>query len=572
MGFLTVEDANTVNLNHINELYELNTANISTGEFENVLYDFVVCSHSINGSDHTFTFKIQNSLWHGGYSIHKSITSESFDDTTNTLTVVTSRDSIKLVLRLCNYEDFNLGHSSGEISSPKTPVGTILKNQLNKNYKFYYTNYVPSRDIYITGGTTSDDDPLPRHHKNIIEEAGLYTFVDPDYGEPIATVLIAIAKTDLVFDLNSTLTVGKLNHIRLKVNSHYLPSGDLVDGAELDIVVNYNGTLITAEYDSSINDYCFDLDLRDKINDTPVNLTVLVNESEYVSPSVHNVVLGCTYQSASSFNELTSSIISGAETIKLTSDIVFTGNLDLTHPLHLICEGNTVNLSSYSISVKETSFTVDNGNFINGTPAIIQDADSKVICNNCSFTNASITDEYKGSVISTLPCENITTLLKGCSILNCHHSIYHQGTLTVINMDATYNDFNDSIDTDYSAFLTMYQGTCDITQSSFNIYYPDLCTDEIDVKFSESLLGLGENVLFNNSLASNLNKHDSLPFFLNYNNQSSIYCRYYYTELEECLVTQAVTGSENKAVCHTILGNPTIYKNNVTVTRATEED
>ena len=562
MSFITVEDTNTVNLKPVHDYHTIDTSKISLDEFENVFYDFCSVSHSISGNTHVFEFIIQNSLWTGGYRVRRDgetiTTTTSYDSSSSTLSVsFTSSDPtdghIELELYLCSFKDAT---SLNQIYARLVDSPIIYVNRDFELGSIVRIDYRNQYGAEVWADVQIDNFGLT---KTVISDTNVF-------------ILVLVEKTGLVFDLTGTVTVGKLNHVPLSIDSHYLPTGDLVDGAELDIVINYNGTLITAEYDSSINDYCFDLDLRDKINDTPVNLTVLVNESEYVSPSVHNVVLGCTYPSASSFNELTSLIVSGAVTIKLTSDIVFTGNLDLTHPLHLICDDNTVNLSSYSISVKETSFTVDNGNFINGTPAIIQDKDSKVTCNNCSFSNASITDEYKGSVISTLPYENIVTIMRGCSILNCHHSIYHQGTLTIINMNATYNDFNDSIDTDYSAFLTMYQGTCDITQSSFNIYYPDLCTDEIDVKFAESLVGLGENVLFNNSLASNLNKHNSLPFFLNYNNQSSIYCRYYYSELEECLVTQAVTGSENKAVCHTILGNPTIYKNNVTVTRATEED
>ena len=48
MSFLTVEDVNTVNMNYINTIYVLDTANIDTDEFNNVLYDFIKCSHSIN--------------------------------------------------------------------------------------------------------------------------------------------------------------------------------------------------------------------------------------------------------------------------------------------------------------------------------------------------------------------------------------------------------------------------------------------------------------------------------------------------------------------------------------------
>ena len=69
MSFLTVEDVNTVNLNHINEFHEIDTSKISLQEFENVLYDFVICNHTISGAEHTFTFEIHNSLWSRLYHV-----------------------------------------------------------------------------------------------------------------------------------------------------------------------------------------------------------------------------------------------------------------------------------------------------------------------------------------------------------------------------------------------------------------------------------------------------------------------------------------------------------------------
>ena len=103
MSLLTVEDVNTVNLNHINEFYELDTSKISEQEFNNVLYDFCIVSHEIQGNNHIFTFEIHNDLWRGGYYFTKS--DGSYLDvngnySNNVLTLITSENSVKLVLYL----------------------------------------------------------------------------------------------------------------------------------------------------------------------------------------------------------------------------------------------------------------------------------------------------------------------------------------------------------------------------------------------------------------------------------------------------------------------------------------
>ena len=106
MSLLTVEDVNSVNLNPINEFYEIKTNEISTQEFDNVLYDFSFVSHSINGNTHIFTFEIHNDLWTGGYYFTKNngeyldITADYRD---NLLIVTTNESTICLVLYLSNF-------------------------------------------------------------------------------------------------------------------------------------------------------------------------------------------------------------------------------------------------------------------------------------------------------------------------------------------------------------------------------------------------------------------------------------------------------------------------------------
>ena len=106
MSFLTLEDVNTANLDYINEYYELDTSKIATEEFENVVFDFCVVSHSISGSEHTFTFDVHNTLWTGAYWLSKSngvyINSDA-NVIDNAISFVTTECSVKLHLYLCSF-------------------------------------------------------------------------------------------------------------------------------------------------------------------------------------------------------------------------------------------------------------------------------------------------------------------------------------------------------------------------------------------------------------------------------------------------------------------------------------
>lgn len=108
MTFLTLEDYNSINFKPINEYYELNTQDISEQEFTNVLFDFCIVSHEIDGNEHTFSFQIQNSLWAGGYWFSKQNgdyidTYVEYDWADNSLTITTNESSIILNLYLCSF-------------------------------------------------------------------------------------------------------------------------------------------------------------------------------------------------------------------------------------------------------------------------------------------------------------------------------------------------------------------------------------------------------------------------------------------------------------------------------------
>lgn len=554
MNFLTVEDVNTVSLNHINEYYELNTANISEQVFNGVLYDFIIVSHSISGDNHIFTFEIHNSLWTGGYYFKKGdgtyiSNNGSYDAPNNTLTFTTTESSLKLVLYLCSFApSFNLTRLTQRLTSSN--IIYITKNQAGNNQNVSYTLL----DTNTQGGVTIDLSP------------GLKTVNNQIY------VLVSLKKTDLIFNLDNTeLTVGIVNHVRLNIDNKYLPNGTLVDEDLLQIKVIYEDTINSAYYDGNINDYFFDLDLTDKNNAKPIKIKVVVNEIDLVNAGLFEYTLFCKYNSASSFNELQSILSGTSEIIELTGDINFSSNLIITHDLLLIGDGNHLNLNQHSFIISET-ITVKflNCNFNQGNPCIIQNNNTKIVLTNCTFTNASISDNYKGSVLSSEYGGNIVGELNNCTFINCHHTLYYNGNLTINKCKALFNLWNNNVDPDYSAFLTIYDGIVEIANSIFDIDYntDNLCNNQIDIKFAESLISLGENTIFNGVTTNLLNNNDSLPFFERpYNNLSHLYARYFYPQINSCVISSPILNNEDKSVCHSILGVDWVFKNNVQVTR-----
>lgn len=567
MSFLTVEDINSVNLNHINEFHIIDTSKISEQEFDSVLYDFCIVSHEINGNNHIFTFEIHNSLWTGAYYFTKkdgTYLDFSADYTTNKLEFTTSESSVCLNLYLCSFRtSFFVDRRTNIVHDEN--IFVVSKNELNSSK---YLEYINLRDNST-------------YKKEIILREGVFEV-------ELMFFLVLLKKSDLIFNLKDSATVGIVNSIKLNVDDRFLPQftgifqafgrGTLVNEDLLDITVICNGLEIPVVYDENIGDYYFDLDLTDKIDDNPVKFDLIVNEIDLVNASVHNLSLSCNYPSASNFEELKSNIVSGAKIIELTNDIVFNSNLIIPNNLLIYSKNHNVYLSSHNIRVPENvSVEIDDANFFNGANCFIQEINSKLILKNCRFENAIISDNYKGSVISADydGSENsIGTELINCRFINCHHTIYHGGDLTIKNCKALFNNFNDGVDTDYPAFLTAYDGTVEITNSIFDIDYDTdyLADNNIDIKFAEALIGLGEDTFFNGYATNQLKYNDSLPFFeYPYNNKSHIFAKYYYPQIDASVISSPILSKEDNCLCHIIIGTDWVYKNNVQITRTSWE-
>ena len=549
--FLTVEDINSIDVNNrINEYYVLDTGNIGTDEFVDVQYDFVKVSHEIVENDmHKFLFKIDNGLWKGKYCLtyeDNYVFNETKGEIQGGVYCITSHSTVKLYIILNEFDDyFDVVFQIGMINDDF--IRQISLNEIGKMFIF--------KGILITSEGI-----------NTMNIAGYGTkgvYVSPISG---ISFLFLIKKTDLVFDLNNVdLAVGSVNHVPLGVDAHYLPSGDLVDGDELDAVVLYDGEELPVVFDSIVNDYCFDLDLTDKSDVKPVNLSLKVYESEYINHMESNFSLACHYEHASSFNELTRLLDRNVEIIELTEDLIVNNNILLGYDCLIKGNGSELDLNNHSIFIADgVNVKLQNINFINGKPAITQKDDSKLEITDCSFIDCSITDDYKGSVLSTYESENVITNITSTSIYNCPHSIWHDGELTLSKLTATYDKI-DNIDTDYSMFLTKYDGIVEINNSVFDIELDTttLCSEQINIKYAQSLFSISETVQINGLSGEKLRQNNSLNIFDN--NVSNINATYYYPKIEACV--RIKSDIRDKACCHHIIGTDWIFKNNTLLER-----
>ena len=535
---MTVEDYNSNN-DFINEFYQLDTSDIDTDEFNNVLYDFCIVSHSISGDTHTFTFEVVNSLWDGGYTVVKKNPPYLVDFTAEysdgIIFIETDEDSILLFLHLCDYTSFE------------------FKEQ--KYIAKYYTGPVGQWYVEFAG---LDNTTVVTTVPTRLNSTGVHTVTSTQYGD--VQVLVLGYKETFPVNQNTpafspaVLNVGSENKVYFNT-THWDGDTDY-----LDAYVVYNGVTTPVLVDNAPVDpyFCcyFIADLSDKLDDNPVDFKLVVNETSKINSSTYDFKLPCSYPVATSFSELKSLINTGFNVIRVDGEITFSSDLIISHDVYLIGDDDVeVDLNSYSILLNECNVRFDNISFSDGNPCLIQTPGSNLTCNNCSFSNCSIRDEYKGSVLSTLDGENIVTSFNTCSILNCPHSIYHCGSLTIHDMRWT-QDNTTNIDTDYSIFLTTYDGNTNITQSKFNytIEY------NADLKFAISLIGLSEETILNGILGEKLKQNNTIPILNNTSNTNVTYIHN-----ENTITTEALI--DNKNLCHTIINEDTIYKNNLNIRR-----
>lgn len=559
-GFLTVEDINTIDINtFVNEYFVVDTSLIGTDEFSDVQYDFVKVSHTINENQHTFTFEIHNSLWCGGYWFSKSNgdyidMDATWDDNNNTITFTTNQSSLKLHLYLCSYAlEFEWIRLEYAFEDMDTIV--ITKKELRSTRRIYYAslkdgsrNYT---DIELFEGVTV-------WHS-------LYK-------------LVQLKKTDFVFNFNNNCLVGKINHIPLGVDQKYLPDGSMVDDTPLNIEIVYGDAVLPVTYDEDIEDYCFDLDLSNKLDTNSVKVSLNVKANTYVNSGVFDIIIPCEYVTISNEVDLMTQLALGIKVLKLGADLGLTSNIQISSDVIVYGEDNKLTLNNHSIILNEgVKLILENAELNIGSPAIIQKENSILELTKVKFTN-NIAADYNnlGSCIfCDIDLESLSvdsdfiTRIKDCTFINNHSTIFHGGQLTVDNCKYLNNDLT-YVDKDNPAFLYQTDGDAEITNSIFDINYTEdtLCENQINIGFAQALIRCGLTATINTATHESLQEDNKLPFFENYRNQSHVFAKYYYPQIETCVFTSPVENKETESICYCVTGTDWVYKTNAVVTRA----
>lgn len=555
--FLTVEDINTIDINtFVNEFFIVDTSLIGTDEFSEVQYDFVKVSHFVSGGNHNFHFEISNSLWTGRFSWFNGDVENPGSATivNNKLVITTTYDNIQVYLYLCSYHDNFTVLKCSNFSIPVNKYMLVTKSELNK---------VKEIKKISTRGTTVIW--TKRINLGLIKSDNSF-------------LMILLKKTDLVFNFNNTCFAGKINHIPLGVNRKYLPNGSMVDGNPLNMEIVYGDMVLPVVYDDNIGDYCFDLDLTDKLDTNSVKVSLKITSNTYVNNGVFDITIPCKYVSVDNENDLMSQILSGIKVLELGADIGLTSNISISNDLIIHGNGKRLTLNSHSIILNEgVKLIVENAELNIGNPAIIQKENSNLELTNVKFTNNTST-EYNnlGSCIfcdvdleSLSVDSDFITILTDCIFINNHNAIFHGGQLTVDNCRYLNNDLT-YVDKDNSAFLYQVDGDAEITNSIFDINYTEdtLCENHTNIGYAQALVRCGLTATINTATHESLQEDNKLPFFENYRNQSHVFAKYYYPQIETCVFTSPVENKESESICYCVTGTDWVYKTNAVVTRA----
>lgn len=546
---ITVEDINSVMSKYgvYNIFHEIDTSKISTDEYENVKYDFCICEHTISGSNHTFSFKIENSNWNGGYYFKKSNgdyidSNGSYNSSTGVLSFTTTETSVILVLYCLNIDT--------AFSFTRLTLIPIENNVFIVDYEdLGEYAYIKFKNL-----------------KTNVESQVSFTL---SAGFHNATkVLVLVRKFDFELILNETnLVMGKVNHVTFN------NAGEV----EADCIVSYLDKTSTF----NLTDNGFDIDLTDYDSNKSINVNVQILEGEVVSPKSIDYKLSVSYVQVDNYADMVSQIQSGASIVELIGDITFLDNVAVPHDLMVIGNDYDLDMGVYGFNVAANcTFKMNDVNITGGNPVVLQAKNSKVDLEGCSFVNAKNTRYNNlGSVISCdididslEVLDDFTTKITDCLFVNNHNCILHGGSLTV--SDCKYHNTDmDYVDINNAAFLYQVDGNADIVNSVFDIDYGEDDTfEEENIMYGQALFMCGETAIINNADYINLSSDNNVNWSnAPYNNRSHIYCKYYYPQIEEIVYSSPTLDKEDKAICYCVSGKDWIFKENVQVTRASWE-
>ena len=569
MSFLTVEDVNGAVFREGSKsfYYEVDTSDIpADGDFSEVVYDFVKVSRTESSGSYTFTFEVYNSLWKGPFYVRdlngNYINYVSFTSP-NIITASTNEKNVILTLYCTELGEWE---SKGIAYVPLESVD-----------KYIYLNQVGDEfTLRIREVVHHTEWEIPNTY-----ELGIYSWKLSSYTHGYG--ICRLIKTDFQFNCNQDLTFGKVNRVLLGTDSKYKPNGSMIGTYTPSISVVYGNQVIPVEWDEDLNDYAFDIDLTNIRYVPNVKFNVVIESNKAINHSETKVILKNDYKNVSTFNELKTACATGGDSIiQIGADIQFTSSITVEHNLKIMGNDATLDLNEYGFVLDEkVSFTAENLQFDNGDTAIIQAENTVVTLQGCTFTNCTSTnyDQLGSCIFCDIDIDNLEitndfeTNLYDCTFIDNQSCILHGGQLTVDNCKL-HNTDPDYIDTHNVAFIYQTDGNANITNSIFDIDYDtdEFCSNEINLGFAQALVMCGETALINGATHIDLGKNNSLPFYTHLiNNQTHLFAKYYYPQIESCVYASPIPTKENQSCCHAVSGVDWIFKNNVQITRTNSE-
>lgn len=542
---ITLEDINTLMTELGTSLiyHTIDTSKISYNSYENVKYDFCICGHSIERQNvHTFTFRVENKNWCGWYYILDSagnlLTNEaSYNSTTKTITItVPFKESIQLILWCLPYKSFEFRRIPFKLVSSNTFV--INYSDLNSE--------IPYQILNLQTGNVEDYTFIAK--KGIVNDL-FYVYVN---------------KIDYDLELNSNLIMGKKNIVSFNTPS-------------LDVDCDCKVTYLDKTVEFNLTDGEFIIDLNDYNSNKNLQITFELIENDMILGKTLTFNLQVNYVTVDNFSSFINEILVGSSIIQLNNSFELLDNIVISHDLLVQCNDNTLDCSDYGFIINnDCVFKITDGNFEQGNPVFTQLKNSTVEISNCSFINAK-NEKYNnlGSVISCdmdisslEVLDDFTTIISDSIFKNNHNCILHGGNLTIDNCKVHNTDMT-LIDINNPYFLYQADGEATITNSIFDIdYHEDTTFENENIMYAQAIFMCGINAIINNASYNDLSNDNNVNWSNTpYNNLSHIYCKYYYSAIEEIVYSSPIIGKEDKAICYAVSGKDWIFKENVQITR-----
>ena len=542
-SFVTLEDVNGALYNNQHFWWhEIDTWIISEAEdFTDVKCDFCKVSRTKSGSNYTFTIEINNSYWTLGYNLltkDGGMLIESVYLENGKLKINTSRPSLRILLQM----------GSISFQSLSLMAWYLKDNEISLNLKELKS---PQNIILVRWhdkATTTTSKTLERG-LNLIKEDGNnrgYLYVN-------------LVKSDFQFNCNQQLTLGKVNTVRLGASADYKPSGDMIGNNTPNITVKYGNIYIPVTFDSTVNDYVFDIDLTCKQNEGKVRFNVLIEANDVINATETEVTLNSSFETINNESKLRTLFRNGGIG-RLGANITLTNDLTLNKDVLIIGNDKTINMNAHKIIVPTgKTFKSENTVYTNGYNTIQQYTGSTVELTDCTFTGCT----GLGSVIDcqldmeSLEIENdFTTNITGCTFSNNDMCILHGGELNIENCTVTGKIGNPS----YPYFLYQTDGNAIILQSKFTLQSDSQIST--DIEFNSCIFICGETATINGYDHNQLQNNNLTVFTTTQKNSSKINVTYYYPTISNYITLQSDNG-----YCHSVSNIDYVFKSNVTLRR-----